>query len=325
MDAYLIKNTCMTDIIKNLFNLWIPSPIQELDWKEAKEKGLRIFAKRDDLIHHHISGNKYRKLKYNFIEFSKGNYDEVIAFGGAFSNLLHTLSYIGKAGKIKMKFYIRGDGYDQNNPSLADMHRNGVEMEFVDRQKFRKLRQKYFLTENAEKNKFIVPEGGSNHLALPGASELIQEIQDQLGKTPDYLVMDMGTGGTISGVISLLPDNCHLIAIPVLKGIDWTTTIENLSGLSDNQQKMRKVSINEDYHFGGFAKYNDELIQFMNDFHFNFGIPLDPIYTCKLVYGLNDLILKDFFKANSDIVWVHGGGIQGIRGFNYLHGNKIQY
>lgn len=311
--------------LESLFQLWLPSPMQPFKTEATEAAELQVWVKRDDLIHHHLSGNKYRKLKQHFIAFQEGDFSEIVAFGGAFSNLLYSLSFIARESGIPTTYYIRGDGFDRQNPSLATMHRNGVKLRFLDRRTYREKNKKYILDQilRDHQDAYVLPEGGSDPLAIPGSREIVTEIENFLTAAPDYIVMDLGTGGTFAGAMKAIDQKTTLIGIPVLKGVDWPKTLspilqEDLSnGLGEN------IELLEDYHFGGFAKYNDKLIHFINDFTQKYGIPLDPIYTGKLTYGVLDLIDKKYFEKGSSVVWVHSGGLQGIAGFNYLHEPKI--
>ena len=307
----------------NHFNLWLPSPLQKINY--IKYPDYDIFVKRDDLIHHDISGNKFRKLKYNLNEFYRLKRKNIIAFGGAFSNLLYTLSVISAEMNIPTTLYIRGDGYDEANPTLRHIKNSGVKMIFMSRSAFKNIRRKYFLDRLQEQypDAYIIPEGGSNSFAVPGSAEIVDEIIAQLGYAPDYLVMDLGTGGTFAGVLNNLPDKTKLIGIAAIKGVDWNKTLMNIYDGENSFLKKTNWEIIEDYHFGGFAKFDMELIDFINAYKRKYGIPLDPIYTGKLVYALHNLLEKGFFDSGSKIVWVHGGGLQGIAGFNYLNGDVI--
>jgi 1-aminocyclopropane-1-carboxylate deaminase len=309
------------DEIYEYFNLWIPSPLQKIKSKN----NVNVFVKRDDLIHSVISGNKFRKLKYILLDFYKGNKNHITAFGGAYSNLLHALSLIVREMKIPARFYIRGDNYDETNPTLSFIKNNGVEMVFLSRTEFRKIRERDFL-ERLQKDhtdSYIIPEGASNLLATYGAAEIWDEIIAELNEVPDYIVMDMGTGGTFAGVLSKLDDKTQLIGIPVLKGVNWPKTLNEIFKGNEFLFNKKNVVINEEYHFGGFGKYNSDLISFINRFKFRYGIDLDPLYTGKLAYALVDLIENGYFSDNSKIVWVHGGGLQGIKGFNRINNDII--
>jgi len=305
------------------FNLWLPSPLQKINLNN--NSNLDIFVKRDDLIHHDISGNKFRKLKYNLKYAFETGFEEIIAFGGAFSNLLYTLSVISYEMKIPATFYIRGDGFDKDNPTLKFIRQNGVKMIFMSRTSFKNIRKKEYLEKLQSQfpKSYIIPEGGSNNLAVPGSGEIVDEIVSQLGKEPDYIIMDLGTGGTFAGVLNNLPGKTILIGISAIKGVNWTNTLTEIFAGDTGFLNKKNWKILEDYHFGGFAKYNKKLIDFINSYKSKYGIALDPIYTGKLVFAVNDLIEKKYFKDNSTIVWVHGGGLQGIRGFNYLNGDLI--
>ncbi|HEB61998.1 MAG TPA: pyridoxal-phosphate dependent enzyme, partial [Bacteroidetes bacterium] len=209
----------------NNFNLWLPSPLQQINYNIYPD--YHIYVKRDDLIHHDISGNKFRKLKYNLIDFFERKSKSIIAFGGAFSNLLYTLSVISKEMNIPATFFIRGDGYDENNPTLKFIKQNGVKMIFMSRTAFKNIREKEFLNQLQSQypDAYIIPEGGSNNLAVPGSGEIVDEIIEQLGHSPDYIIMDLGTGGTFAGVLDKLPDKTKLIGMAAIKGVDWNKTL----------------------------------------------------------------------------------------------------
>ena len=198
-------------------------------------------------------------------------------------------------------------------------------MIFLSRKEFKKIRTREFLNKLHEENPdtYIIPEGGSNKFAVPGSGEIVNEITNQLGHSPDYIVMDLGTGGTFAGVLDAIDDETKLIGIAAIKGIDWDTTLKEIFDGDIRFKKKSNWEILEDFHFGGFAKYNDELIDFINSYKRKYGISLDPIYTGKLAFAVNHLVEKSYFSEKSSIVWIHGGGLQGISGFNYLHGNII--
>ncbi len=319
-----ISKPLESDVLKKHFDIQLPSPLEEMPFKDLSDYS--IYVKRDDLINPFISGNKYRKLKYNLIKAKEEGAKEIVAFGGAFSNLLHTLSYISSKLGIDTTFYIRGDGYDPNNPTLKFIKDNGVRLNFLSRTEFRLIREESYFEKIMERHPsgYIIPEGGSNHLAVPGSAEIVDEVTQQLGKSPDYIVMDLGTGGTFAGVLSQLNSETKLVGISAIKGVDWNKTLTKIFNGDTAFIEKNNWEIFEDYNFGGFARFNDKLIDFINNFKKDYGIQLEPIYSGKLVFGMLDLLDKNYFKKGSTIVWVHGGGLQGIKGFNYLNGNVIR-
>ncbi len=312
-----------SDVLKKHFNLRLPSPLVEMPFKDFSD--YTIYAKRDDLINCFISGNKYRKLKYNIIQVIKEGAKEIVAFGGAFSNLLHTLSYISSKLGVDATFYIRGDGYDSDNPTLKFIKNNGVKLNFISRTEFRLIREEDYFKKIREKHPYcyIIPEGGSNNLAVPGSAEIVDEITEQLGKSPDYIVMDLGTGGTFAGVLSKLNSKTKLVGISAIKGVDWRKTLTKIFEGDATFIEKNNWEVFEDYNFNGFARFNDELINFINNFKKDYEVQLEPIYSGKMIFGMFDLLHKNYFEKGSTIVWVHGGGLQGIEGFNYLNGNVI--
>lgn len=311
--------------LESLFNLWLPSPLQPFRTPETDKIDLQVYIKRDDLIHYHISGNKYRKLKGHFNAFMAGNFQEIVAFGGAFSNLLYSLSFITGKTEIPTTFYVRGDGYDPNNPSLEVLKKNGVKLRFIDRRTYREKDKPPVLEQllRVHKRPYVIPEGGSDPRAVPGSAEIWHEIKEQLERLPDYLVMDLGTGGTFGGVMKVIDPKTRLIGIPVLKGVNWEKTLSPIVEKNFESGLGEGIDLLQNYHFGGFAKYNEKLIAFINTFRRDYGIPLDPIYTGKLAYAVVELIKKGYFKPGSMVVWVHSGGLQGIAGFNYRFGHLI--
>ncbi len=318
------SKSLQSDILKKHFDIQLPSPLVEMLFKDFSD--YTLYAKRDDLINPFISGNKYRKLKYNLIKAIEDGAKEIVAFGGAFSNLLHSLSYISSKLNINATFYIRGDGYDPDNPTLKFIKDNGVKLNFLSRTEFRAIRTDDFFKKIMDKHpdSYIIPEGGSNNLAVPGSAEIVDEITEQLVKSPDYIVMDLGTGGTFAGVLSKLDSKTKLVGISAIKGVNWHKTLTKIFNGDTSFIEKDNWEIFEDYNFNGFARFNDELIDFINNFKKNYGVQLEPIYSGKLVFGMFDLLRKNHFEKGSTIVWVHGGGLQGIEGFNYLNGNIIK-
>jgi 1-aminocyclopropane-1-carboxylate deaminase len=293
--------------------LQIPSPIVEIF--DARLKGVRLWVKRDDLIHPDISGNKWRKLKYNLIFAKEKQYQTLLTKGGAFSNHIYATAAAGLHYDFQTIGIIRGE--EVKNPTLDFARRCGMNLHFVDRSTFRNINESFdFQTLGIDaSNAYFLPEGGTNSLALKGSAELVAETITQLDFCPDFWCVAAGTGGTASGLIQGLDNQAEILVFSALKGDFLKNDIDSLLG-----NQYVNWNLQSDYHFGGYAKFTPELRAFIKDFNQKNDILLDPIYTGKLFYGIFDLIEKDFFPKGATILAVHTGGLQGIAGFQLLHG-----
>jgi 1-aminocyclopropane-1-carboxylate deaminase len=271
---------------------------------------IELWIKRDDLIDHVISGNKWRKLKYILDHALALNAHTLVSMGGAYSNHLHALAYVGHQLGLKTIGLIRGKRAGVLNSTLRDMQNWGMELKFVSRSDYRLLRQYKGCQDlpGMESGQYWLPEGGAQSLALKGVGELVQEIDIPY----DVICVPCGTGTTLAGIMGAVPERVSVQGFAALKkAVFLKTDIEQLI-----ERSCCDWQINLDYHFGGFAKAPAELFSFMHAFEHKYTIPLEPIYTGKMLYGVYDLIAKNYFKPGQRIIAVHTGGLQGNRGFN---------
>jgi len=276
------------------------------------DTSIQVYIKREDKFHHAISGNKWRKLKYNLIEAKKKSKNTLLTFGGAYSNHIYATASAGKLFGFQTIGLIRGEEHLPLNPTLEFAVRNGMQLHYVNRTEYRRRYDFDFVKGVYKKfgDVYLIPEGGTNMLALKGAAEIIDDINIDY----DFICSACGTGGTLAGIITGLNGNKKAIGFPVLKGASFLNdNIENLikaycSKSFDNWQ------LSLDFHFGGYAKINRELIDFIFEFEKLNEIKLDPVYTGKMMYGIYDLISKGYFKSGSTIIAIHTGGLQGIEG-----------
>ncbi|MDD5323251.1 MAG: pyridoxal-phosphate dependent enzyme [Methylococcales bacterium] len=286
-----------------------PSILTKIDDPLLVRYEIELWMKRDDLLHRVISGNKWRKLKYILDNVLSSGADTMISMGGAYSNHLHALAYAGNALGLKTTGLIRGEQPETLTPTLRDMQNWGMELKFVSRSDYRLLRQykRYDDLPGLKPQQYWLPEGGAQALALKGVAELVNEIDVPY----NVFCAPCGTGATLAGIIDAVPDQVSVIGFAALKHAGFLQTdVESLlPRFSNNWQ------INQDYHFGGFAKTSAELMAFIADFGHKTGIPLEPVYTGKMMYALYDLIAKHYFKPGQRIIAVHTGGLQGKRGF----------
>jgi len=276
------------------------------------EERKNIFIKREDLIHPEISGNKWRKLKYNLMEAESLGKKTLLTFGGAYSNHIYSVSAAGKEYNFKTIGFIRGEKYNPLNSTLQFAVNCGMELRYLNRKTYKNRNDKNFQEELLQEfnDAYLVPEGGSNSFAVKGCAEIINDINIDF----DYICCACGTGGTLAGIVAGLNDNNKALGFSVLKsGGFLKEDVKNLIE-SYNGKTYTNWDINLDYHFGGYAKINYELISFINEFEIINNIKLDPIYTGKLMFGIYDLLKTGFFKKNETIIAVHTGGLQGNEG-----------
>jgi 1-aminocyclopropane-1-carboxylate deaminase len=285
-----------------MFSQVVQQDIQEIHSAFLHSKKVRLLVQREDLNDPYCMGNKWWKLRYNLIEAIREKHNKVLTFGGAFSNhIVATASACNRMG-LKSIGIIRGDSTDKLNPSLIRAQNDGMELFFVDRQIYHN--KSNIDWKSIYGDHYLIPEGGTNELAVSSCEEMISF------KEYDMVCVPVGTGGTLSGIIRSLKPSQHAIGFSSLKGGGF---------LNDEVKKYvdhSNWSIQFDYHFGGYAKINLELVSFMNEFKRDFSIQLDPVYTAKMFYGIFDMIKNEQIRSNSTILAVHTGGTQGIEGMN---------
>ena len=299
-----------------MFEIQIPQSKIQAVWRK---NGYAIDILREDLNHPLIQGNKFRKLKYNLEMAQQLKSKELLTFGGAFSNHILATAAAGKAFGYKTLGIIRGEelAFKKLNSTLSQAQQFGMELHFISRADYRLKDSVPFLEKLNKKfpNSYIIPEGGTNEFAVEGC----EEILDERTKAYDYICVPVGTAGTISGIIRASEDDQTILGFPALKNADFLNETIKKFTLKSNYKFVNT------YHFGGYAHFSSELITFVNRFYAETKIPLDPIYTGKMMFGINDLIKKDFFSKNSRILAIHTGGLQGIEGFNETQGNLLKF
>ncbi len=281
-----------------------------------EDSNITLYIKREDQIHPYISGNKFRKLKYNLHQAKAENKDTLLTFGGAFSNHILAVAAAGKEQKFKTIGIIRGEELVfkiNENPTLQKAQEFGMQFEFVDREMYSTKREDSYLEKLKQKfdDFYLIPEGGTNELAVKGCEEILNEDDFEF----DYICCAIGTGGTISGIINCSKSSQQVLGFPALKGNFLYEDIRKFV-------KRDNWKLISDYHFEGYGKVTSELISFINDFKMKYDVPLDPIYTGKMVFGVIDLVQKNYFPSGSKVLLIHTGGLQGIQGMNLRLKNK---
>lgn len=286
--------------------------LQLLNSQLAKEKGVQLYVLRLDTIDHYAGGNKFFKLKYNLEEAQKHPSGKILTFGGAWSNHLAALAASGRKAEgskqMEVIAIIRGEEPKEFSDTLRFCKEKGMQLHFVSREDYRKKDQPAFIMELKKKfgDFYLLPEGGSNHLAVNGCREILGFIDIDF----DVICCPVGSGGTISGIASGLKEHQSALGFVAIKGGEYLEQIaRSLGGDKNNFELLYE------YHFEGFAKTTSELIQFKKQFEKENGFELDHVYTSKMCFGIYDLLQKNYFKPGSTIVAVHTGGLQGNKGF----------
>jgi 1-aminocyclopropane-1-carboxylate deaminase len=294
--------------------LTLPSPVTQLHDPLFKQKKLTVFVKRDDLIHPELQGNKWRKLKYNLIHAKQNNIKTLLTFGGAYSNHIHATAAAGKYYDFNTIGIIRGEVHTPLNSTLQDASDWGMQLHYVSRAEYRNKTSASFIDNLKQRfgEFYLIPEGGNNHFALKGCQEIVTELDQHY----DTLCVDCGTGATIAGLISAVNRQTSVLGFSVLKGADFLHKDITEMLLQLTKTTFDNWQLNNDYHFGGYAKSTETLMQFIQLFKQQHNIQLEPVYSGKMFFGIYDLIRKDYFKPHSKIVAIHSGGLQGLRGFD---------
>jgi len=296
------------------------APVIQETIPSVNPKNVRLFIKREDLLHPVISGNKWRKLKYNLIAAKDSGETTLLTFGGAYSNHIHAVAGAASEYGFKSIGIIRGEAHLPLNPTLMAAQEMGMQLHYMDRTTYRQKQSTQvikFLEDKFGKY-YLIPEGGTNLFALKGAAEIVQGIENAY----DYFCAACGTGGTVSGIISALDNQTRVIGYAVVKGEFHQEAVGNwLSAMG--KPNLSNWQINTNYHFGGYAKFDEKLIDFINIFKKEHDIRLDPIYTGKLLYGVFAQIANGKFPEKSRVLAIHTGGLQGIKGFNLRFNNLI--
>ncbi|MGB1104498.1 MAG: 1-aminocyclopropane-1-carboxylate deaminase/D-cysteine desulfhydrase [Crocinitomicaceae bacterium] len=301
-------------------DLRIPSPIFELHHPILDAFDIRVSVKRDDLIHEVISGNKWRKLKLNIEKYYEKGYEKLLTYGGAYSNHIAATAQVGKELGVPTIGIIRGDELNpSSNQTLALAKENGMQLIFVSRSEYA---MRY---ENDYKNELrarfgrilIVEEGGANFLGVMGCTEIVSELKESY----DAIFLAAGTGTTTAGVL-LATDNVPVYSVPVLKNGGFIhESVSDLlmySGLTDEiiAEYLQQLKLLTNYHFGGYGKYTDELISFMNDVYAVSSLKLDQVYTAKALYALFSEVKNNRIAPGSKLLFIHTGGLQGAQGIS---------
>ena len=284
-----------------------PAPLQGIQLLDGSSslKMLRL-----DLITSWATGNKYFKLKYVLHEALTSGIERIVSKGGMFSNHLAALSEACLEFNIHLVTVIRSHVRDEMNPSIQRLRAHGHEILYLPPSDY-----KSFDSGDAERlfpGSLFIPEGGLSTAGIKGTSEIMQSC---LECNPSHIIVAGGTMGTACGIVAAAPASVKVIIVPAWKGCTYSYFTEILNKFEVHPACTWDIW--PDYHFGGFGKFNHDLIEFMIQFTRDTGIPLDPVYNGKVMYAIDDKMRSGFFNDNDSIIALHTGGMQGLAGFKY--------
>lgn len=286
------------------------SIIQEIIDEQLKNRDIKLFVKRDDLIHSEVSGNKWRKLKYIIEHFRQSRNENILTFGGAYSNHLLATASACNLLKIPAIGIVRGEELNpDSNDLLKRCNESGMKLHFVSREEYALRGMKEYHEELILRfpNSYIIPEGGANYYGMIGCQELVSELPEC-----NHIFVAQGTGTTSCGIL-LGINQQQLHVLPAIKNFDSKGEMRSLyrkSGFDDEtiDELFEKLIVHNDYHFGGYAKQTPELTGFIDFCNNTYQLPLDKVYTSKAFYGMMQELQKEGYN-NSTIVFIHTGGL----------------
>ena len=292
----------------NYLKLIERSCTEQYNLQNQNNSNVMLFVKRDDLIHDEISGNKIRKLKYNLKSARILGCDTIKSFGGAFSNHLLALASLGKIEGINTIGVVRGDELNkQSNKLLERCADLGMRLEFVSRSQFKRIKSLNGMVDNPRI--FCVPEGGANREGVIGCADIINETANDY----DYIVVAQGTCTTSLGIYSAMSNKSKLLVVPVLKGFDAISEMQLLAQTTGVSFDKNRVEVLDQYHFGGYAKTTVDLDIFIKSFNSQCQFIVEPTYTGKALYALNEFLVKE--EGTKKVLFVHTGGLYHFKNF----------
>jgi len=289
----------------------VPTPLHNCQANRFENAGIQVWIKRDDLNHPQIQGNKWHKLKLNLDFAQQHGYKQLLSFGGAYSNHIAALAAAGNTYGFETIGFIRGNELANNHQAwsatLKTAHQQGMQLHFLSRSEYRLRNDPQWLAnlKQSYPNAYVLPEGGTNALAIAGFESVMNELQQQCDFS--HLLCAVGTGGSLAGFINYSQPNQKIWGITTLKQSEYLVpAIQAWLHTSKNNWRLWT-----EFHGGGYGKMNAEIMNKYNAFEQEFNVLLDPVYTAKLVYGFEKLLQAGEFKRGSRVVLYHSGGLQG--------------
>jgi 1-aminocyclopropane-1-carboxylate deaminase/D-cysteine desulfhydrase-like pyridoxal-dependent ACC family enzyme len=299
----------MDELERQLRDLAGQSPLTLLSDPFPEPAPIRLLLKRDDLLHPLVSGNKWRKLKYNLLDARQQGLATLLTFGGAYSNHLYAVAAAGQAFGFQTIGMVRGDelATKPRNATLASCEQMGMTLHFVSRADYDRKSDPAYLTGLLDRfgPTCVLPEGGTNELAVRGTAESMAELLMQLGHAPDFVCCPVGTGGTLAGLVRAVA--AQQLPTQIL-GFSAVGALTDIPALPDPDGSWQLIT---DYTFSGYARTTPDLLAFIRIVEQRTGIQFEQVYTGKMLYGIYTLAKRGFFPPGATVVAIHTGGLQG--------------
>lgn len=292
-----------------------PTQLQAISDPLFANNRIKVWIKREDQNHPKVQGNKWHKLKLNLLEAQSQNKTALLTFGGAYSNHIAATAYAANETGLQSIGFIRGDELENNRQNwshtLKTAHENGMELVFLSRKEYRQRSDEAFLNtlQTQYPHAYILPEGGSNALAVAGFESLMNDLQQQCPQWT-HLYTAVGTGGTLAGLVKYAPPaaNRKILGVAALKQADYL--LAQIQAWIDDSNVVDWELLTQ-YHDGGYGKLSDNLRQFKHRFETDFQVPLDPVYTIKMLNAFYLQLQHGEIPAGSNVILLHTGGLQG--------------
>lgn len=277
----------------------LPSPLDEIPDHPGSARGIKLWLKRDDTIHPDISGNKWRKLKYNISYAVEKGMKHIVTAGGYWSNHLAATAVAGKTFGFKVTGIIRGEEPNTRSDTLKFCEEHGMDLHFLSRSDFDQLPESISHLDFFNESAYFIPVGGANDLGEKGCKEIMREVDIDYS----HVMVPVGTATTFNGIVGTV-QNKKVIGFSALKGYN---------------EENGNVCIIDDYCFKGFAKTSPELNEFIVEFYHQNKIMLEPVYTGKMMFGVYQMLASGRIENQSRVICIHTGGLQGLKGYPDLH------
>jgi 1-aminocyclopropane-1-carboxylate deaminase len=287
----------------------LPSPLTRLADERLEAAGVQVWLKRDDLIGAEVTGNKWRKLRYNLDAARAQGHRTLLTFGGAYSGHIRAVAAAGRSFGFETIGVIRGEEHLPLNDSLRAAAGHGMRLTYLDRTAYRRKDTEAVLGPlRAEFGPcYVLPEGGSNALAVRGCAEVSAEVEAQLAGQFDLICCPCGTGGTLAGLAAGLRPGQRALGFAVLRGAGFLDEAVTRLQRAAVGAPTGNWSVRHDFHCGGYARRSRELDRFIADFEQRHAMALDWVYVAKMLRGIVALAEEGTIRPGTRVVAVVTG------------------